>query len=528
MLETAFHHLDVDGSGELEAHEILNFCRGINPTKAEDELKEMMSWMDKDGDVKISKSEYMEAMDFLTTILADEEFEMGVLETLAMKHSVRDMPNRTTKLMALFRHLDVDGGGVLELDELLAVANDANPAADFAAAKAQLAWLDGDRDDRVSAAEFVEAMEFLTAYLSDEDLDTSLEELMAYDAFTYRFNASAYLGHKGVLALFRVLRADQTFTGLDLRGCGLRNDGAAALCEALSGHQSIAYLDVGNNPVSEGGVEAIVRLCDNTPNLKTVRYDGCYFVRGWSNVSAELEPNPNTGGGPIDDAVHRNKNPPPPAPTGDAAVAALDIAELLRFRKSEVKTLFYTLAGPDGRLSFQELRDGLADQSEEWGALSEHLARFISPEHIFSTRGGTDSADVDQDGTLSYTEFARALKSEGTRAKVLEACRQKRVELKVLFYTLAGPDGELTIEELSAGLKEALEDQAEEWGFTAAEMKTVFNPESFGAGGVVDEEVLEGEGVVDEDAEATAGDGDLDANGKLSWVEFYAKLVGLQ
>ena len=96
-----------------------------------------------------------------------------------------------------------------------------------------------------------------------------------------------------------------------------------------------------------------------------------------------------------------------------------------------------------------------------------------------------------------------------------------------MFYTLAGPDGELTIEELSAGLEEALEDQAEEWGFTAAEMKTVFNPESFGVGGVVNEELLEGEGV-DEDAEATAGAGDLDADGKLSWVEFYTKLVGLQ
>ena len=63
---------------------------------------------------------------------------------------------------------------------------------------------------------------------------------------------------------------------------------------------------------------------------------------------------------------------------------------------------------------------------------------------------------------------AEALKGEGTRARVLEACKKKRVELKVLFYTLAGGDGELTLEELSAGLEEALEDQAEEWGFTAA------------------------------------------------------------
>ena len=42
MLETAFAHLDVDGSGELEAHEIMNFCRGVNPTNTEDELREML------------------------------------------------------------------------------------------------------------------------------------------------------------------------------------------------------------------------------------------------------------------------------------------------------------------------------------------------------------------------------------------------------------------------------------------------------------------------------------------------------
>ena len=37
-----------------------------------------------------------------------------------------------------------------------------------------------------------------------------------------------------------------------------------------------------------------------------------------------------------------------------------------------------------------------------------------------------------------------------------------------------------------------------------------------------------GEGVDDEDAEATAGAGDFDGDGKLSWAEFYTKLAGLQ
>lgn len=524
MLEAAFAHLDVDGSGELEAHEIVSFCRGINPTNTEDELKEMLTWMDKDGDARISKAEYMQAMDFLTTILTDDDFEHGVLETLATKPSMSDMPNRRTKLTALFKHLDVDGGGSLELDELMAVADDANPAADRAAAKAQLAWLDDDGDKRVSAEEFVDAMEFMTSYLSDEDFDASLEELMAYEKFTYRCDA-AFLGRKGVAAMLPVLRADQTFTGLVLRGCGVRNDGVAALADALSGHPSLSYLDVGDNPISEGGVEALARLCAATPSLKDVLYDGCYFVRGWSNVSTDLAADPNTGGAPLAAAVERNRNPPPPPPTGEDAVAAMDVAELLRSRRGEVKALFHALAGVDGRVSFRELRDGLAERGEEWGFLSEHFAGFISPEHIFGPRGG-GGGDVDGAGeeTLSYAEFAKALRSEGTRAKVLQACRRRRVELKVLFYTLAGGDGTLTMEELVAGLEEALEDQAEDWGFTAAEMRTVFAPEILRAGG---ERGGEDEGGV-EDADATAGAGDFDGDGKLSWAEFYTKLAGLQ
>ena len=64
----------------------------------------------------------------------------------------------------------------------------------------------------------------------------------------------------------------------------------------------------------------------------------------------------------------------------------------------------------------------------------------------------------------------------------------------------------------------------------AAEMRTVFNPESFGAGGEARGSIEAGgeEGGEDEDADATAGAGDLDGDGKLSWVEFYTKLVGLQ
>jgi len=41
-----------------------------------------------------------------------------------------------------------------------------------------------------------------------------------------------------------------------------------------AGHKTIQFLDVGDNPISEGGVEALVALCQATPTLKEVLFDG--------------------------------------------------------------------------------------------------------------------------------------------------------------------------------------------------------------------------------------------------------------
>ena len=152
MLNLAFDHLDLDGSGELSYSEIIGFCRGLNPIKVHAEVRAMMRQMDKDGDGSISRAEYLEYMGQLVDILGDEEFERGVLETLATKPLISDLPDRETKLTALFRHLDADASGDLEIDELMPVFMSATPGADAAVdpiaarrdAKAQLAYLDED------------------------------------------------------------------------------------------------------------------------------------------------------------------------------------------------------------------------------------------------------------------------------------------------------------------------------------------------------------------------------------------------
>ena len=58
------------------------------------------------------------------------------------------------------------------------------------------------------------------------------------------------------------------------RGCGLHNGGCAALCDALKGHRGLAFLDVGENPISDGGAAALLDLIKSNPRLKEVMFDG--------------------------------------------------------------------------------------------------------------------------------------------------------------------------------------------------------------------------------------------------------------
>ena len=360
--------------------------------------------------------------------------------------------------------------------------------------------------------EFIDAMTFLTSYLAEEDFDASVEEQMAYSKFTYRCDA-AYLGQKGVLALLPVFAVDASFTHLVLRGCGVHNDGIGKVCESLLGHPTLSYLDIGDNPISEGGVDAVVRLIHKTPTLVECVFDKCFFTRGYSNThETRMEDHPNTNGRPIVSALEYNRHPPVVL-HGAAAVAAMDIPALLRAKKSELKVLFYSLAGVDGRVSFEELRDGMLDCAEEWGVVSSDLGAFLDPEVVFG-RMGSQGADEDGDGRLTFGEFCRALVEENVRAKVLEACRgPRRVDLKVLFYAMAGTDGELTLEEIAEGLEGTLGEQSEALGFTVEEMHTVFNRETFAAMG---------------EADVDGGAADFDGDGKLSWTEFYTRLTRLQ
>ena len=214
MLDLAFDHMDLDGSGTLSIPELVGFARGLNPIKVHGDVRAMIKQMDKDGDNKISKKEYLDAMRPIADALVDEEFQLGILETLASVPDIDDLPDRESKLAAVFRHLDVDGSGSLDQDELVAIfmdGADPDPAEARRDAEKQLEWLDTDADGVVSQVEFVEAMLFLHAYMSDDDFHAHCEEMMRENKHVYDFSR-AFLGPRGVEAALPALARDATFT----------------------------------------------------------------------------------------------------------------------------------------------------------------------------------------------------------------------------------------------------------------------------------------------------------------------------
>jgi hypothetical protein len=157
-----------------------------------------------------------------------------------------------------------------------------------------------------------------------------------------------------------------------------------------------------------------------------------------------------------------NRAAVPPAP--------IDVRALMLEKSEEMKTLFYSLVGEDGRLDQAGLEAGLRSWTEldVFHAMPEQLIKLINPARMYSLSGQS---------SLSYEEFKTALQRENTVAKVVWVLHNKRQDLKVLFYTLAGKAGKLSMSKMMAGLRDCLKQQ--DWNISIEEASEVITRDLF-------------------------------------------------
>lgn len=175
-LRHTFAAMDRDDSGTLDFDEMLFVCRKINPGKGLEEAKSQVAWMDKDGDGQVDVDEYLAAMCELMDDIDQETFDMGVEKVLtAVKFAYA---TREEKLRMVFDHIDADGSGELDREELTMLAKALVPGGDEKKVKKTLAWLDADGDSCVSFEEFKGPMLQVTAKLDDDTFDSAVHKLM--------------------------------------------------------------------------------------------------------------------------------------------------------------------------------------------------------------------------------------------------------------------------------------------------------------------------------------------------------------
>merc|ERR1712086_584809 len=133
----AFNMFDADGSGAISTAEFRDVCLAVGMTPTDDELKAMVSELDKDDSGDIDLKEFLAAMQSKTQDPEGEEIIMEAFKTFdadgsgALSHSeMREVLTHLGEKMDddeitdLIQTVGIDGDGEVDLKEFLAVVLD--------------------------------------------------------------------------------------------------------------------------------------------------------------------------------------------------------------------------------------------------------------------------------------------------------------------------------------------------------------------------------------------------------------------
>jgi Ca2+-binding EF-hand superfamily protein len=144
-------------AGYLTLTELLALTTKNNFQSDVEEAKVHMQWLDADGDDRVSRQEFCEAMDFFLSGLDEEDFDETVYNIMSSSHL--SFFSRQEKLQMAFRKLDVSLDDVLDLDEMMAFGRTFGTGVDVRKAKMTILWMDQDGDRKV-CVEFLTCLSF--------------------------------------------------------------------------------------------------------------------------------------------------------------------------------------------------------------------------------------------------------------------------------------------------------------------------------------------------------------------------------
>jgi len=404
--------------------------------------------MDANLDKKISREEFHVGLYSAWGNMDDEQLKQGVLEVLASANDFSSLPTLEMKIRKVFKFMDADDSGFLDMDELRQLGQSVNPRVTRAEAMELLGQLDSDGDGYVDINEFVQGMTLLLQGQSDEDATQLLRELMDQHRFKYDFSR-CFVGPNGILPLLSVLAQDTKCQSISLRNNGIRNAQCPGIFEALKGHENLEALDLGNNPIGDEGAVHLLNLVKINTNITEMYLDDTHITRQWYNTSATLGDREFEDARPIMEQLERNRV----AKKGTLpCLENVDLDKVFSDRKDAIKELFYSLVGPEMRVSYDALVESMAAMGEEWGILPSDVLKHFRPERMFRHKEAEDLAagrrssheEFPSAPSLSYSEFITALKYEGFLEQVRRVLHENLFDIKELFYKLADESGKLS------------------------------------------------------------------------------------
>ncbi|PNH09211.1 putative calcium-binding protein CML23 [Tetrabaena socialis] len=170
-----FALLDQNDNGYVELRELKTTATSPTAQGQLEEACETLSWLDLDGDRRVSPEEFVQVFTFMGADMDDRQFELFVED---MKVHTGEPVSRESLLKRVFQSLDRDRSGYIEMHELKTLVGRVAPAESLERARGTLRMFDTNEDGRVSMDEFLSVFEFLGQDLDDTEFHLATTVVM--------------------------------------------------------------------------------------------------------------------------------------------------------------------------------------------------------------------------------------------------------------------------------------------------------------------------------------------------------------